>query len=63
VLTQSIHWNYTTVLNLVFFAVTAVLLVRFFRTGGRQMLAMMGGDGEHHEDRGDAAHEHAGHHG
>jgi uncharacterized membrane protein YraQ (UPF0718 family) len=40
---DSIRWNYTTVLNIVFLTLAAVLLWRFFRTGGRAMLAMMGG--------------------
>jgi uncharacterized membrane protein YraQ (UPF0718 family) len=62
IVAQSIEWNYTTVLNLVFFAVTAVLLARFFATGGRQMLSMMGGEPQDEsEDHG--AHDHAGHHG
>jgi uncharacterized membrane protein YraQ (UPF0718 family) len=43
VLEPSISWNYTTWLNLVFIALAAVLLWRFLRTGGRHMLAMMGG--------------------
>ena len=34
-------WNYTTVLNLVFLVLVAVLVIRFFRTGGRQMLQEM----------------------
>jgi hypothetical protein len=34
-------WNYTTVLNIVFLAVAAVLVVRFLRTGGLAMLRMM----------------------
>lgn len=37
----SITFNYTTVLNIVFFIVAAVLVVRFFRTGGMDMLRMM----------------------
>ena len=37
----SIRWNYTTVLNLVFAAVAALLVWRFFRTGGPQMVAGM----------------------
>jgi uncharacterized membrane protein YraQ (UPF0718 family) len=41
--TTAITWNYTTVLNIVFLLLAAVLVLRFFRTGGRQMLAMMGG--------------------
>lgn len=46
VVEQSISWNYTTILNLVFLLLTGVLLVRFLTTGGRQMLAMMGGGPE-----------------
>jgi len=37
----SISFNYTTVLNIIFLAVAALLLVRFFRTGGPRMLAHM----------------------
>jgi uncharacterized protein len=46
-----ISWNYTTWLNILFLTLAAVLVWRFFRTGGRAMLAMMGGgpdDMEHH---------------
>jgi uncharacterized membrane protein YraQ (UPF0718 family) len=43
VLEPSISWNYTTYLNIVFLLLAAALVWRFFRTGGRQMLAMMGG--------------------
>ncbi len=43
VLEPSITWNYTSVLNLIFLALAAVLIWRFFRTGGREMLAMMSG--------------------
>src|SRR5437868_5292713 len=34
-------WNYTTVLNIVFLVVAAVLVLRFLRTGGPAMLRMM----------------------
>src|SRR5438477_4121552 len=37
----SITWNYTTVLNIVFLAIAALLLWRFFTTGGAQMAKMM----------------------
>lgn len=37
----SVTLNYTTVLNIVFLALAAVLVVRFLRTGGRNMLARM----------------------
>ncbi|GAA2164573.1 permease [Pedococcus bigeumensis] len=36
-------WNYTTWLNLAFLGLTALLVVRFVRTGGIPMLRMMGG--------------------
>jgi uncharacterized membrane protein YraQ (UPF0718 family) len=37
----SVTWNYTTFLNIAFLALSAVLVVRFLRTGGPQMLRMM----------------------
>jgi uncharacterized membrane protein YraQ (UPF0718 family) len=47
-----ITWNYTTWLNIAFLLIAAVLLVRFFRSGGWAMLKMMGGaptdEHEHH---------------
>jgi uncharacterized membrane protein YraQ (UPF0718 family) len=56
VMDEGISWNYTTWLNIAFLILAAVLLVRFFRTGGRDMLRMMGGSPgtmaphEHHGD-------------
>jgi uncharacterized membrane protein YraQ (UPF0718 family) len=41
VLDASIHWNYTTVLNIVFIIVAVILAGRFFRTGGPMMLKKM----------------------
>jgi uncharacterized membrane protein YraQ (UPF0718 family) len=38
---ESIRWNYTTILNIVFLALAAALVIRFFRTGGPQMFKMM----------------------
>jgi uncharacterized membrane protein YraQ (UPF0718 family) len=38
---MSIRFNYTTVLNIIFLAIAALLLVRFLRTGGPKMLAHM----------------------
>jgi uncharacterized membrane protein YraQ (UPF0718 family) len=43
VLSPHISLDSDTYLNIAAVALTAVLIVRFFRTGGRQMLAMMGG--------------------
>jgi uncharacterized membrane protein YraQ (UPF0718 family) len=41
VIEASIHLNYTTVLNGLFLMLALVLVVRFVRTGGREMLRMM----------------------
>lgn len=41
--------NYTTFLNIAFALVAALLLARFLRTGGRDMLTMMGGSPEKSE--------------
>ncbi|MGW3415550.1 permease [Streptomyces sp. NPDC000888] len=53
---EGITWNYTTWLNIAFLLLAATLIARFFRTGGTDMLRMMGGapsDGhEGHEDDG-----------
>jgi uncharacterized membrane protein YraQ (UPF0718 family) len=43
VMSEGVKWNYTTWLNIVFLLLAAVLLVRFFRTGGMAMMRMMGG--------------------
>ncbi|MCW3069528.1 MAG: rane protein [Solirubrobacterales bacterium] len=37
----SVHWNYTTILNIIFLAIAAVLVWRFLRTGGLSMLRTM----------------------
>jgi uncharacterized membrane protein YraQ (UPF0718 family) len=46
VLNPTISWDYTTYLNIVFIVAGAVLVWRFFRTGGAMMLKMMGGSPE-----------------
>ena len=43
VLNATVSWDYTTILNIIFLALAAVLVWRFFATGGRPMLKMMGG--------------------
>jgi uncharacterized protein len=40
-LTSGPQWNYTTVLNIIFLVLAAILLTRFLRTGGPAMLRMM----------------------
>jgi uncharacterized protein len=49
------------VLNIVFLLVAAALLVRFYRSGGRPMLKMMGGGPDEHAHGDEGAHgdEHA----
>jgi uncharacterized protein len=52
---NGVRWNYTTILNIVFLLLALALVWRFFRTGGRAMLAMMGGgpdDMTGHHDHG-----------
>lgn len=41
-ITEGISWNYTTVLNIIFLVLAAMLVLRFIRTGGMNMLKMMG---------------------
>ena len=41
IMEESIRWNYTSVLNILFLLVSAVLLLRFLKTGGPEMLKMM----------------------
>src|SRR5436190_1866804 len=40
-LTEGIQWNYTTVLNIIFLILAAILVIRFIRTGGLPMLRRM----------------------
>jgi hypothetical protein len=65
VIEPHLAWNYTTWLDLAFLALAAVLLVRFFRTGGVPMLRMMasapedaGHHGQHGHDHGPEGHQH-----
>jgi uncharacterized protein len=41
VVPASIEWNYTTWLNIVFLLLAALLVWRFLKTGGPEMLRMM----------------------
>lgn len=40
-ITEGIQWNYTTILNILFLILAAVLIIRFIRGGGLPMLRMM----------------------
>jgi hypothetical protein len=41
IIEASITLNYTTILNIVFLAITGLLIARFLKTGGPTMLRMM----------------------
>ena len=56
----AIAFNYTTVLNVIFLILALLLLIRFFRTGGVEMLRMMDGPDGHHHDH-SHLHEHRHH--
>ena len=45
IMQESMSWNYTTVLNIAALALSAVLVWRFLRTGGPDMLRMMAAEG------------------
>jgi uncharacterized membrane protein YraQ (UPF0718 family) len=53
VLEASITWNYTTYLNIAFLLLSAVLVIKFLRDGGLEMLRMMRSPRGGHERRGD----------
>ncbi len=59
IFTEDPSLNYTTVLNVLFLILAAILVWRFLRTGGPAMLRMMNAAepaGEHHDDHGHASH-------
>lgn len=58
-ITEGMQWNYTTVLNLLFLVLAAVLVIRFLRTGGPAMLKMM--NQPEHEMRHHEQHQHMDH--
>ncbi len=41
VITEGIQWSYTSILNIIFLVLAALLVIRFIRTGGLPMLGMM----------------------
>jgi uncharacterized membrane protein YraQ (UPF0718 family) len=60
IMEESIHWNYTTVLNIIFLMLAVILVIRFLRTGGPEMLRMMSNPGR--QGHGEEAHQNHGHH-
>jgi uncharacterized membrane protein YraQ (UPF0718 family) len=55
-ISEGMQWNYTTVLNIIFLIIAAILVLRFLRTGGVAMLKMM--DMPEHEMKEHHSHEH-----
>jgi uncharacterized membrane protein YraQ (UPF0718 family) len=60
-ITEGIHWNYTSVLNIIFLVLAAILIIRFVRTGGIPMLRMMNMS-EHQMDHHNMEHHELHHH-
>ncbi len=48
ILTETITFNYTTVLNIIFAAISAALVLVFFKSGGPEMMKMMDEGGRDH---------------
>src|SRR5215203_201753 len=61
VIEASITLNYTTVLNIIFLILAAILVWRFLKTGGPEMLRMMGESGDHSDHMGHEGHQHHSH--
>lgn len=57
VMMEHVSWNYTSVLNIIFLLITALLLWRFLGTGGPEMMRMM----DHAPDANDGAGHHCCH--
>jgi len=58
VVEASITLNYTTILNVIFLLIAVLLLVRFFRTGGPEMLKMMDEPRKHAHHHNHGGHSH-----
>jgi uncharacterized membrane protein YraQ (UPF0718 family) len=56
IMEESIRWNYTTILNLIFLMLALALVIRFLRTGGPEMLRMMNRSG--HQEHEPTQHRH-----
>jgi uncharacterized membrane protein YraQ (UPF0718 family) len=61
VVEASIELNYTTVLNVAFLILAAVLVWRFMKTGGPEMLKMMGESAGHSDHMGHEGHQNHSH--
>ena len=59
-ITEGVQWNYTSILNIIFLVLAAILVIRFIRTGGIPMLRMMSKHEHemHHEHGEEMRHQH-----
>src|SRR5947209_3658399 len=59
-ITEGVQWNYTSILNIIFLVLAAILVIRFIRTGGIPMLRMMRKSEHemHHEHGEEMRHQH-----
>ncbi len=56
-ITEGVQWNYTSILNIIFLILAAILVIRFIRTGGVPMLRMMSKpEHEMHHEHGEEMH-------
>ena len=56
-ITEGVQWNYTSILNIIFLILAAILVIRFIRTGGIPMLRMMSKpEHEMHHEHGEEMH-------
>ena len=56
-ITEGVQWNYTSILNIIFLVLAAILVIRFIRTGGIPMLRMMSKpEHEMHHEHGEEMH-------
>ena len=63
IMEEAISWNYTSWLNIIFLCITALLVWRFFHTGGPEMLRMMSEHDPKEASGSDCEHGHSHHHG
>jgi len=61
-ISEGMQWNYTTVLNIIFLIIAAVLVIRFLRTGGPAMLKMMSMPAHEMDQQQMTHHDHHDHH-
>lgn len=60
-ISQGISWNYTSILNIIFLLLAAIMLIRFVRTGGVMMLKMMNRPAQEMDHHEMAQHQHEHH--